>query len=416
MFKFLKDKLSQWKDSLTKDKTEEAAEALQEKKGKDKSKKISKKKGKEEKPKKGEKGKEIKIEMPMQFNVGAAKYEPDLEKLEQIKEKIQQVPVAQEEIVFPEKIEEKLEEEITETFKEKIEEVQEKKGFFTKLKEKTTIFEFPEKEFNQQFESLEFTLIENNVALEAIDLIKFKLKQKLVGKKILKKEIEGIVKESLRASLSELLIEPFDLIEKIKLSDKPYIILFFGINGTGKTTTIAKLAYLLKSKNISCIFAAGDTFRAASIEQLDIHAKKLNIKIIKHPYGSDPASVGFDAIQYAKSHKIDVVLIDTAGRMHTKANLLKEMEKITRVCGPNLKIFIAESIVGNDAIEQAKNFAETIGIDGSILTKVDVDEKGGTIISISHITKKPILFLGTGQDYKDLEVFNKNKFLERLGL
>ncbi|MEK6881768.1 MAG: signal recognition particle-docking protein FtsY, partial [Nanoarchaeota archaeon] len=129
-----------------------------------------------------------------------------------------------------------------------------------------------------------------------------------------------------------------------------------------------------------------------------------------------PASVGFDAIQHAKSHKINVVLIDTAGRMHTKANLLKEMEKISRVCKPDLKIFIAESTTGNDAIEQAKNFSESIGIDGSILTKADVDEKGGTIISVSHITKKPILYLGTGQEYKDLELFNKNKFLQQLGL
>ena len=162
--------------------------------------------------------------------------------------------------------------------------------------------------------------------------------------------------------------------------------------------------------------AAADTFRAASIEQISEHAEKLKVPLIKQDYGSDPAAVGFDAIKYAKKNKINVVLIDTAGRMHTKTNLLNEMEKICRVTDPDLKIFVAESIAGNDAIEQAKTFNEIIGIDGSILSKADVDEKGGTIISVSHATHKPIFYLGTGQKYSDLDFFNKKKFIESLGL
>jgi fused signal recognition particle receptor len=164
------------------------------------------------------------------------------------------------------------------------------------------------------------------------------------------------------------------------------------------------------------VLAAADTFRAASIEQIAEHASKLGVPLIKHDYGADPAAVGFDAIKYAEKHNIDVVLIDTAGRMHTKTNLLAEMEKICRVTKPDLKIFVAESIAGNDATEQAKSFHEMIEIDGSILSKVDVDEKGGTIISVSHATRKPIFYLGTGQKYEDLELFDKQKYIENLGL
>lgn len=182
------------------------------------------------------------------------------------------------------------------------------------------------------------------------------------------------------------------------------------------TTSIAKIAHFLKKSNLKVVLAAADTFRAASIEQLSEHAEKLKVPIIKHDYNADPAAVGFDAIKYAKNHKIDVVLIDTAGRMHTKANLLEEMKKIERVTKPDLKIFVAESIAGNDATEQAKTFNEAIEIDGTILSKVDVDEKGGTIISVSHATGKPIFYLGIGQELDDLELFNKQKFIESLGL
>ena len=232
-------------------------------------------------------------------------------------------------------------------------------------------------------------------------------------------KIENEIKESLKEIIWEILVEPFNVVEKVKEKNKgkiPYIILFCGINGSGKTTTIAKVAEHLKKHGISCVLAAADTFRAASIEQLKKHGENLDIKVIAHDYGSDPASVGFDAINYAKKNYINCVLIDTAGRMHTAKNLLKEMEKIVKVCKPDLKIFIGESITGNDAVEQVKSFDWAIGIDALILTKADIDEKGGTALSVGFVTKKPILYLGTGQEYDKIEVFDKEKFVERLGL
>jgi fused signal recognition particle receptor len=253
--------------------------------------------------------------------------------------------------------------------------------------------------------------------MEATDFLKKRLSQSLIGREIKKDSLESEIKKELKEALNEILIEPDDPLDAIKLKkEKPFVILFFGINGTGKTTSIAKIAYLLKENKISAAMAAADTFRAASIEQISEHGKKLNIPVIKQTYNSDPAAVGFDAIKYAKAHSIDVVLIDTAGRMHTKSNLMEEMKKISRVTQPDLKIFVAESIAGNDAIEQAKTFHEAIEIDGSILSKADIDEKGGTILSISYATKKPIFYLGTGQNYQDLKLFNKQDFIKSLGL
>ena len=262
-------------------------------------------------------------------------------------------------------------------------------------------------------------LLENNVALEVAEEIIGKLKVGIIGKEFLKKEVEEEIKDLLKEIIKEILIDPFDIIEKIrekKKTGKPYVILFCGINGTGKTTTIAKIAEQFKGNDISSVMAAADTFRAASIEQLEKHGERVGVKVISHDYGSDPASVGFDAIKYAEKNFIDCVLIDTAGRMHTAKNLLKEIEKISRVCSPDLKLFIGESITGNDAIEQAKSFNWSIGIDGIILTKADIDEKGGTSLSVSYVTKKPILYLGTGQEYDAIEVFDKEKFIRRLGL
>lgn len=294
-------------------------------------------------------------------------------------------------------------------------------GFFRRITEKISRIKLSEKEFEIYAEELKMLLLENNVAYEVADKIIGELKEEITGKELLKKEIESEIKECLKKIIEGILVEPFDITERIKekkldQSKEPYVILFVGINGTGKTTTIAKIADFLNKKGFSCVLAAADTFRAASIEQLKKHGEKLKVKVISQQYGADPAAVGFDAVQYAKKNLVNVVLIDTAGRMHTAKNLLKEIEKISKVCKPDLKLFIGESITGNDSVEQAKSFDWAIGIDGIVLTKADVDEKGGTALSVGHVTKKPILFLGTGQEYNKIEVFNKQKFLKELGL
>jgi fused signal recognition particle receptor len=257
--------------------------------------------------------------------------------------------------------------------------------------------------------------------LEVAEKIVQDLREKIIDKEFLKKEAETEIKEAFKEIIREILISPPNLVEEIKEKNsdqikKPYVLLFCGINGSGKTTTIAKIAENLKSQGISCVLAAADTFRAASIEQLKEHGEKVGVKVISHEYGSDPASVGFDAIKYAEKNFIKCVLIDTAGRMHTAKNLLREMGKIVKICNPDKKIFVGESITGNDAIEQVRSFDWAIGIDGIVLTKADIDEKGGTALSVGYVTKKPILYLGTGQDYGKIEVFDKEKFIKHLGL
>jgi len=297
------------------------------------------------------------------------------------------------------------------------EEKKEEGNFFTKLLKKISSHKLTQEDFDDAFQDLEITLLENNVALEAVDKIRDKLSSELVGFEVKKAEAELRIIQALKDAILSVLIEPPNLIQKIKEKKKdPFVIVFFGINGTGKTTSIAKLSYLLQKQGISSVLVAADTFRAASIEQLNTHAERLKVPIVAHDYNADPAAVAFDAIQYAKKHNIQVVLIDTAGRMYTKANLIKEMEKIIRVSKPDLKIFVGESITGNDAVDQCKTFNEAIGIDGIILSKADVDEKAGTILSVSHVTGRPIYFLGTGQNYEDLTPFTKKTVLKNLGL
>ncbi len=355
------------------------------------------------------------VNLPMKFEPGKQKFEPDLEKLKEI-EREKHVEETHSLVGAGGKTKEKLppEKEIPK------EPEPGEKGFFKKITSKITKVKITEKMFDVYSDELELLLLENNVALEVAEKIIAKLKEKIVGKELLKKEIEEEIKDSFKEIINEILIEPFDLIERIKEKNsrekEPYVVLFCGINGTGKTTTIAKIAEQLKSKNISCVLAAADTFRAASIEQIKKHGEKIGVKVISQNYGSDPAAVGFDAIKYAKKHFINCVLIDTAGRMHTSKNLLAEIEKISKVCKPDTKIFVGESLTGNDAIEQVRSFDWAIGIDGIILTKADIDEKGGTSLSVGYVTKKPILYLGTGQEYNAIESFDKKKFIKRLGL
>ena len=279
--------------------------------------------------------------------------------------------------------------------------------------------ELKEKDIDEVLFELEIALMESDVATEVIDSIKSDLKKKLIGTTVEKEKIENIVKQSLRENISNLFntagkIDILSNIQKKKDTGEPYIILFLGINGTGKTTTLAKVAYFLQQNKFSVVIAAADTYRAGAIEQLSEHAKRLNLKIIAQNYGSDPAAVARDAALYAKSHKVDCILIDTAGRMQTSKNLMDQISKINKVVNPDLRIFVGDSLAGNDTVNQAREFHQYTKFEGAILTKSDADARGGAAISIVKITSTPILYLGVGQEYKDLKIFDKDAFLESI--
>jgi len=312
----------------------------------------------------------------------------------------------------------KKEEEREEKTEEEEKEPEEKSGFFKRIKETFTTVKLSEEKFESLFWDLEVVLMENNVAVEVIEKIKEDLKRDLTSGKVSRKGVGELIEDSLRNSVQELFIgKHFSLVDEIKKKkEKPYIITFIGVNGSGKTTTMAKMANMLMKNHLSVVFAASDTFRAAAIQQLQEHADRLGVKMIKHDYDSDPTAVAFDAIKHAKAKGIDVVLIDTAGRLHVNDNLMNELKKLVRVNKPDMKIFVGESITGNDCVEQAKVFNEAVGIDAIILAKADVDEKGGAAVSVSYVTQKPIIYLGTGQKYEDLTEFKPEIVIKNIGL
>ena len=256
---------------------------------------------------------------------------------------------------------------------------------------------------------LEMILLESDIAFEAVEQVIESVKEKLLHAKIKRKEDVGeYIEESLKEAIKEMLaIDLIDFEEFIINAErKPVKIMFVGVNGTGKTTVIAKLAHRLKKMGRSVIIAAADTFRAGAIEQLEIHAQRLGVRLIKNKAGSDPAAVAFDAVEHARARRKDVVLIDTAGRIQTNTNLMNEMKKLKTVAKPDMIVFVGDSLAGNDAIQQARKFDEAVGIDCAILTKIDADAKGGAALSIAYAVKKPILFLGIGQGYDDLQSYS----------
>jgi fused signal recognition particle receptor len=273
-----------------------------------------------------------------------------------------------------------------------------------------------EKDVKDMVESLELELLEADVDMAVAEGIKDELLAKLVGSKVGRDRLHSFVSQSIRETLVDILTNErdFDIVERVMGAEKPVKIMFIGINGAGKTTTIAKVAKLLMDNERKVVFAAADTFRAAAIEQMAVHAERLNVKMIKREYGSDPTSVAYDAVNYAKAHGIDAVLIDTAGRQDTNISLLNEMKKMRRVISPDITIYIGESIAGNAILEQISSFNREVGVDAVILSKLDCDPKGGTMLSINKATGVPIIYVGVGQGYDALERFEPEKIVARI--
>jgi fused signal recognition particle receptor len=292
------------------------------------------------------------------------------------------------------------------------------KSELKKLVTKVTTTELKSENLHPVLSEFKINLAENDVAFPVAERICDEMEKRLDGVQIRRLEDrKKIVEENLREVLMGIMLanDKIDLLKSVdekRKKGEPYLIVFAGINGTGKTTTIAKVARYLNKNGYSVVLSCSDTYRAGSIEQLEEHARRLGIKMIKHEYGADPAAVAYDTISHAKAHGINVVLIDTAGRMQTNRNLMSELEKIKRIVHPDLTVLTVDSLTGNDAVMQAEEFHKSVGIDATILTKVDADIKGGSALSVTYVTQKPILFIGTGQKYDDLEEFDPERFVQ----
>lgn len=275
-----------------------------------------------------------------------------------------------------------------------------------------------EKELDKVMENLTIELLESEIPFDLVEQISENIKKQMIDKKFARSdEFKEIIKSEFTKTIKEIFqkVEEVDLIQLINSKeDKPFKILIVGINGSGKTTTVAKIGHLLKDNNISSAIVAGDTFRSGAIEQIKEHADRLELKLISQKYGSDPAAVARDGVEYSKTHNIDAVIIDTSGRVQTNSNLMQEVLKIKNVVNPDFTVFIGDSLAGNDLVSQTHEFFKFTEFNGSILTKVDADVKGGAILSILSETGKPIIYIGTGQEYKDLEKFNEERFLSGL--
>lgn len=284
---------------------------------------------------------------------------------------------------------------------------------------KATKFTINEQVLDDILWDLEVGLLESDVALPVIEAIKNDVREQLLSMSVGGRSASEVVEKVLRAAVKRVLnVGHFDfdafVKERIAAGKTPIVVMFVGVNGTGKTTSIARIAWRLQQQHIPCVMAAGDTFRAGAIAQLAQHGETLGIKVVKHSDGADPAAVAYDAIEHAKARNKHVVLLDTAGRMQTNTNLMDEMDKIRRVAKPDLTVFVGDSLAGNDAVEQARQFDRVVDIDGVILTKTDVDAKGGAALSVAYTINKPLLFVGVGQDYPDLKPFDAGWMVDRL--
>ena len=298
-------------------------------------------------------------------------------------------------------------------------------GFFERLKQglkKTkesilgqvnNIFKSFSKVDEDMLEELEEVLIASDVGVGVTSDIIEKLREAIKEKHISEPEIA-------RTELMSILEDVIGDNEGLKLSTKPSVIFVIGVNGVGKTTSIAKLAHKLKSEGKTVALAAADTFRAAAIDQLEIWAQRVGVPVIKHAEGSDPAAVVFDAASYVKSHGTDVLIVDTAGRLHVKKNLMDELAKIARVLDRELpgcdreNLLVLDAVTGQNAINQAKEFTRAANITGIILTKLDGTAKGGVIISVKTELGIPVKFIGVGEQMDDLQEFDRASFIDAL--
>lgn len=266
---------------------------------------------------------------------------------------------------------------------------------------------------------LEIELLESDMGHSAVMEVINNLKANLIGARVdTRKGLDKIVETVVRKSLQNLLESgywDFDrTIQSFVAESTPVSIMIVGVNGTGKTTTSAKIAHRMTEKGYSVVLAAADTFRAGAIEQLSTHADRIGVRCIKSQRGGDSAAVSRDAIESAKAKGDDIVIIDTAGRMQNKANLMEELKKIHRITKPHLVIFVADALAGNDAVTQAKEFQRILNFDGVALCKLDTDAKGGAALSIAHATGRPIVLAGVGQEYGDLQDFDPEWFLDSI--
>jgi fused signal recognition particle receptor len=407
MFKFLKKKLKRFEDQLEAELQTELEKETK-KVEKKQEKKIAEKPVETprsiEKPAFEEQKKEIvkpKIEEPPQKKIEKPIKKPE-ERAEQEKQR------RKEEI--DKQIEESIETELQHILRTRksIEEI-------VKTEESRPSRGISEEKLDDLLWDLEVGLLESDVAYSVIESIKKDIKEELKHVSFERSKVEELVESVLRNAIAHVLkSNEINFNEFIEKSKKPVVIMFVGVNGSGKTLSIAKIAYMLKKQGKTCIMAAGDTFRAGAIEQLEIHANNLDVKLIKHGPGADPAAVAYDAIEHAKAKHKDVVLLDTAGRMQTNVNLMDEMAKIKRVAKPSMILFVGDALSGNDAVEQAKRFNEIVGIDGVILTKVDTDAKGGSALSVAYTIGKPLLFIGVGQKYEDQIPFDPQWMLDNI--
>lgn len=294
------------------------------------------------------------------------------------------------------------------------------KSSFGGLVQKISQKELSDKEISQILDEFLLVLVENDVAYSVAQKICGSLRDRLKTVEVRRfSDSTEPAKTVLREVLLELLKGSgeesfFKVLNERKSEQKSCIILFVGVNGTGKTSSIAKIGHLLLRRGFSVVIAAADTYRTGSIEQIEEHARRIGIKTIKHDYGGDSAAVAFDAVNYASAHGINVVLIDSAGRMQTNKNLLEEMKKIARVAKPDLTILVVDALTGNDAVDQGQKFSEAVNIDGVILTKLDADAKGGSAISMAAVIGKPVLFAAVGQNYEDLVSFEPEQMVENI--